>query len=136
MNHLLYEAQLFLDRAEDTVEDAEIILKMDMILAAANRAYYGIFYSISALLITENVVPKTHQGAHVKFSELFVKTAKLPKKMSDWAKRAEELRQSADYDLTSEITSEEVAEALHNARKFYSLTKSFIEQLVANSSQQ
>lgn len=135
MNSLLHEAQLMLDRAEDTLEDAETILKMNMVLAAVNRTYYGVFYCISALLITEDVVSKTHQGAQIKFNELFIKTDKLPRKLSDWAKKAEGLRQSADYDITYEINNEEVNEALRNALEFYNLAKIFIRQLIADSSQ-
>lgn len=39
MNDLLYEAQLILDRAEDTLEDAKLLLESDRILAATNRTY-------------------------------------------------------------------------------------------------
>lgn len=53
--------------------------------------------------------------------------------MSDWAKKSEELRQSADYDLTSEIAIEEAKEALDNAHEFYSFTKTYLEKLIADS---
>ena len=135
MNDLLYEAQLLIDKAEDALDDAEYLIKSSRIFGAANRTYYGIFNCLAALLITENVVPKTHKGAHIKFRELFVKTDKLPKEMSDWAKRAEELRQSADYDLTSEIGEDEVKEALRDAYEFYNLTKAYIGKIIADSAQ-
>lgn len=133
MNHLLYEAQSILDRAADTLEEAEAILKMEMILAAANRTYYSIFYCISALLITEDIVSKSHKGALVKFSQLFIKTDKLPQKLVIWARKAEELRQTADYDFSSTVDENQVKEALSNAREFYNLTKAYIGRLIADS---
>lgn len=132
-NHLFYEAQLILDRAEDTLKEAETILKMDMVLAAANRTYYSIFYCMSALLITEDIVSKTHKGTMVRFSQLFIKTGKLPDKLSVWARKAEELRQTADYDFSSEIDGDQVKEALDNAQQFYEITKAYLEKLIADS---
>lgn len=43
MNDWLYEAQLYLERANDTLQDAEQILKIGLTLAAVNRTYYGIY---------------------------------------------------------------------------------------------
>jgi uncharacterized protein (UPF0332 family) len=60
MNDLVDEAQLILDRVKGTPEDAEAILQMDMTLAGVSRTYYGLFYCMSALLSTEDLVSKTH----------------------------------------------------------------------------
>lgn len=87
------------------------------------------------LLISENAFPKTHQGTLAKFNELFIKEGRLPKAMSLWAAKAVELRQTADYDFSSEIEEDELEKALLNDQEFYHLTKAYISQLVADSSQ-
>jgi uncharacterized protein (UPF0332 family) len=46
----LYEAQLWIDRAEDTLMSSEINFKNELFVAAVNRAYYAMFYSANALL--------------------------------------------------------------------------------------
>jgi len=130
MNDWLYEAQLYLERAEDTLQDAEQILKMGLILAAVNRTYYGTYYCIHALLLTEEIITKTHQGANVKFNELFIKTERLPRILSQWASEALELRQQADYDMTSTIADDKAEMLLQNAHKFHKLSKSYLENLV------
>ena len=130
MNDWLYEAQLYLERAEDTLQDAAQILKMGLILAAVNRTYYGTYYCIHALLLTEGIVTKTHQGANVKFNELFIKTERLPKILSQWASNALELRQQADYDMTSDISDDKAKLLLQNANEFYNLAKSYLENLI------
>ena len=133
MNHLLYEAQLILDRAEDSLEYAETNLKLDITIIAANRAYYTMFYCINALLVTEDVVMKTHKGAQIKFRELFIKNGKLPREMSTWLSKATELRQTSDYDFTSEISEEVAKDALEDAQEFYKLTKAYLGDLIANA---
>jgi uncharacterized protein (UPF0332 family) len=132
MNDWLYEAQLALDRSKDTLEDAGNILKMGMILAATNRTYYAIYYCIHALLLTECIVTKTHQGANVKFNELFIKTNKMPRFMAIWAMEALELRQEADYDFSSDISEEVVVIQYERAKEFYAFSKSYIEKLITN----
>jgi uncharacterized protein (UPF0332 family) len=57
-----------LEKAEDAIENAEYNLKGGFISATANRAYYGCYYCMIALLYTKSVHAKTHQGAHTKFS--------------------------------------------------------------------
>ncbi len=134
MNNWLYEAQLVLDRAEDTLHDAEQILKIGLILATVNRSYYVIYYCIHALLLTEQIITKTHQGANVKFNELFIKTDKLPRIFAQWAAEAFELRQQADYDMSSTIPDDKATLLLQNAISFYKLSKTYLENLIQQES--
>lgn len=133
MNHLLIEAQKALDRTEDTLKEARTLLESDLPLGAANRVYYGVYYCMSALLIIEDVFPKTHHGVQAKFSELYIKSGRLPGELSAWAIRAAELRQSADYDLSADLSEEEIRDALLNAMEFHNLTKCYISKFIANS---
>lgn len=130
MNDWLYEAQLYLERAEDTLQDAEQIHQIGLTLAAVNRTYYGTYYCIHALLLTEGIITKTHQGANVKFNELFIKTERLPKILSQWASEALELRQQADYDMTSSIPEEKLELLLKNAHEFHALAQSYLANLI------
>ncbi len=69
----------YMERAEFALNAADSLLKADQLLALANRAYYAIFYCACALLLTEGVVTKKHEGTRVKFHELFVKTGRFDK---------------------------------------------------------
>ena len=51
----LYEAQQALERAEDTLNESSYNLDGGFTIATANRAYYAIFYCLTALLYTEHV---------------------------------------------------------------------------------
>lgn len=60
-----------LDRARESLRDAEILFDNDGSPASVvNRAYYSIFYTALALLITAEVEPSKHSGVISKFDEL------------------------------------------------------------------
>lgn len=117
-----------LEHAEATLDDAEFLYQDGRVLALANRAYYAIFYCICALLLTEGVVTKKHEGARVKFHELFVKTGKFSVEMGKLVARNFDARQSADYDMEANITEEQAQQLLEGARTFYTLTIAYFGQ--------
>jgi len=61
------EIEKILREAEDCLSNAKYNLKGNWNKAAVNRAYYCMFYCVTALLHTQQISAKTHQGAHLKF---------------------------------------------------------------------
>ncbi len=118
----------FLEQAADTLEAADLLLKHEHELALANRAYYAVFYCISALLLSRNVVTKSHEGARSKFHELFVKTRQFTPEISKLIARSADARQSADYNMDVDITEEQAHELLTDARHFYALTLAYFRE--------
>jgi uncharacterized protein (UPF0332 family) len=118
-----------LERAEDALETAVHDLKGDFMLATVNRTYYCIYYCMTALLTSQEVYAKTHQGVRTKFSELFIKTGLLPKIMANYARDAFDIRQEADYDLDASVSEAEAQILIQNARDFYDITSKYLESL-------
>jgi len=134
MTHPEYaESVKALEKAEDALENAEYNLKGGFVSATANRAYYGCYYCMIALLYSKNVHAKTHQGAHAKFSELFVKTGIFPIEISNDISVIFDFRQEADYDLDTDISHEEAKDLIKRASSFYQLTKAYLQELVQDS---
>ncbi|AQG81655.1 HEPN domain-containing protein [Spirosoma montaniterrae] len=129
----LYEAQQALERSKETIDEAIYNVEGGFTTAAVNRAYYAIFYCLTALLHTEDVYTKRHSGAHGKFHELFIRTGRFPAETAQWAQYAFQLRQTGDYDLEADITEEQAAQSLDYARQFYKLCLSYFEQLIRES---
>lgn len=77
------EALKILSKAVDALQTSEHDLRGGFLLATANRAYYTGYYCMAALLHTLNLYAKTHQGIRAKFSEYFIKTAILPREISE-----------------------------------------------------
>jgi uncharacterized protein (UPF0332 family) len=71
------EIAKILRSAEDCLLSAEHSLNGHWYKAAANRSYYCIFDCAVALLHQKGVFTKTHQGAQIKFNELYIKTGTL-----------------------------------------------------------
>ena len=79
------------------------------------------------MLLTENVTTKKHEGARVKFHESFVKTGRYPLVSGQILERSFEARQSADYDMDTEVSDEQARQLLNDAREFYSLTLDYLK---------
>ena len=123
------EAYKALARAQEAIEAAEFDLQGGFYLAATNRAYYGCYYCMVALLLTENVSAKTHQGIRAKFIELFIKTKIFPSSIAGYVKNAFELRQEADYDLDADIPMDIVKELVRTIKEVYQNTSAYLGKL-------
>lgn len=119
---------LCLDRAESAINDADLLLREERVLAVANRAYYAVFYCVNALLASCNVYTKKHSAVRSKFSELFVKTKLFDLEASRIVGNCFASRQSADYDMQAFISVDEAALLLHDARHFQQLTLAYFRE--------
>jgi uncharacterized protein (UPF0332 family) len=66
-------------QADETLREADILLEMDVLRGATNRAYYAMFCAVLALLATKQLGTSKHGGAIALFDREFVKTGLLPK---------------------------------------------------------
>lgn len=126
----LHEAQLALDRADETLTESIQTLDGGFTIATANRSYYAIFYCLTALLYTEGIQTKRHSGAQGKFHDLFIRTNRFPRETIGWIQASFQLRQAGDYDLEADISVPEAQQVLDYAQRFYELTKTYIENLI------
>lgn len=126
----LYEAQLWLERAKDTLHASDVTLKSELLLTSINRAYYAMFYCATALLRTEGIVAKSHSGVVNKFSELFIKTNLVSVIHSVNFRNAFEYRQSGDYDIEVDISEEEAKILLQNAHDFYRMSSEYLQNRI------
>lgn len=108
-----------LKEADDSIEEAKLLLKEGMSLrAVANRLYYAMFYSVLALLQEKQLGTSKHFGAISLFDREFIKTGIFDKEMSKTLHRAFELRQKADYLEQADVTRPDVDEMVPKAIEF------------------
>ena len=84
----LHESFKAIAKVLETIEAAEHDMAGNFTLAAINRVYYACYYCMSALLLTQNIYAKTHQGTRAKFSEIFIKTGVFPGDIAEHIKNA------------------------------------------------
>ena len=61
-----------LERADETMKEAEILAREQHYNAAANRLYYACYYAASALLVSNTISASTHAGVKTMLGMHFV----------------------------------------------------------------
>lgn len=113
-----------LKEAEDSIDEAKVLLKEGMSLRAVmNRLYYAMFYAVLALLQKKQIGTSKHTGAISLFDREFIKSGIFDKELSKTLHRAFELRQKGDYMEAVEIANEDVDEIFPKAIDFISKIK-------------
>ena len=108
-----------LEEAEDSIKEAEVLLKEGMSMRAVmNRLYYAMFYAVLALLQEKGMGTSKHAGAISLFDREFIKKGVFDEKLSKILHRAFELRQKGDYMEQVEVTRSEVDEMLPETKEF------------------
>ncbi|MCM8775950.1 MAG: HEPN domain-containing protein [Candidatus Omnitrophica bacterium] len=113
------ETTKLLDKARHAIHAAEVLLKDGEKEFAAGRAYYAMFYVAKALLCGKGLrVYTKHTAIHRAYGEYFAKTAELDTKFHRWLIDAFNRRLLGDYDVDANFSSEDVKEAIGQAREF------------------
>ncbi|MBU0700251.1 HEPN domain-containing protein [bacterium] len=114
-------------QSEQAIKDADILLDMNgSPRSVVNRAYYGMFYSCLALLVTLGKGSSKHSGVIGLFDAEFVKKGIFHKEMSRALHQAFDLRQMSDYRELIEVDIDDAKELLQGAKKFIDEVKEYI----------
>ena len=106
-------------QASECIDDGKFLLAANRgARTVINRAYYGAFYAVLALLQTIGKVPRKHSGALSLFDVEFVKPGLLAKDLSAELHRLFDIRQEDDYQIIDPIPQAEAEEAIHTAENF------------------
>ena len=118
--------QYRIERAYETLEDAQILQKSRRWNACVNRLYYACYYAVSGLLLQKGLFSSKHTGIRSLFNLHFVKSGKVPK---DFAKTFNDLferRQESDYVDFVRFTESQVRPWIEKTGKFVR----FIDDLI------
>jgi hypothetical protein len=84
-------------RAIESFDEALILADNKRWNTVVNRLYYSCFYAVIALLLKNNIVTTTHDGARTQFGLNFIKTGKIDKKYGKLFSKLFDFRQKGDY---------------------------------------
>jgi len=110
-----------LQRAKETLAEADNLIKDEFYNAAVNRLYYACYYAVIALLIKNNIIAQTHQGVKQMFSLHFIANGKIGKQYSLFYGRLFNDRMSGDYDDFVQYNSEMIAKLRPQSEEFISI---------------
>jgi uncharacterized protein (UPF0332 family) len=122
-------ARYRLKQAEESIDEAAFLLQgKKSPRAVINRAYYGMFYAVLALLIFEPYASSKHSGVLGYFNRRFVKTGIFPEELGRVINKAFDLRQRGDYREYEELSYELVRPFVDQSRTFVQALKDYLEK--------
>jgi uncharacterized protein (UPF0332 family) len=113
-----------MEQAEESLEEAVLLVGEKHYRAAINRAYYAMFYAVQALLAQKGLRTSKHTGSISLFDTEFVKKNLYDRQFSKWLHELFDLRQGADYGDMMIITEEQANQSLQHAQTFVHQIKS------------
>ncbi len=102
-------------KARRTLEDARKVIELKMWATAANRLYYATYYAVSALLITNGYIAKSHEGIIRLFNQHFIATGMIDKQLGRQYNKLFTLRLTGDYGDCFDLEEEDVSPLLKPA---------------------
>jgi uncharacterized protein (UPF0332 family) len=116
-----------LQQASESLQEAEYLFAGGKSLrSVVNRIYYGMFYSVLALLIYEPYASSKHSGVLAYFNKRFVKGGLFSESLGRSLNKAFELRQRGDYREYFELKKEQVEPLLKDAFEFVDAVRNYL----------
>ncbi len=116
--------QYRVNRAFETMREAETMIENQFWNASVNRIYYACFYAVSALLLKKGVESSTHKGLRQMFGLHFVQSGIVSKEYGKFFSDLFDRRQTGDYDDFITFNKE-------TALNLFSTGKDFVKEITA-----
>ncbi|MEQ8226084.1 MAG: HEPN domain-containing protein [Candidatus Eremiobacterota bacterium] len=115
-------------RAYEALEEAEMMAGAKHWNTCVNRLYYSCFYSVSALLMTENLLSSKHTGVRSFFNNHFVKKGLINKELGKLYNKLFDFRHESDYDDFVLMKEEDVMPLIPDVKIFIETLQDFIDK--------
>ena len=117
------------DKAQESLEAAQRELAIGSYGFAMNRAYYALFYAVSAFLLEEGRQFKKHSGVRAAFNREIVKPGRMEKKHGDLYNQIFDDRQAGDYVAFTRFDASYVQEKIVACERFLADLRPLIKSL-------
>jgi uncharacterized protein (UPF0332 family) len=107
-----------LQKASDSLQAAQLLLREHFYDFAASRTYYAMFYIAQAFLLSKGLSFSSHAAVIAAFGKEFAKADTTMRKFHRYLIDAEDLREVGDYGVGSSLAGTQVAEMLTWATEF------------------
>lgn len=117
-----------IERAKEELENVRLLFQNERLKAANNRAYYSIYYSLTAVLCLEPVAFKKHKDTIAYFNKNYVHTEKFPKEIGRNIAKAAKVRHASDYDEFYIASKSEAENQIQTAEELIILVQNYIQK--------
>ena len=122
------EVKALLEKAKRSQKAAAKLFKDGDVDFAASRAYYSLFYTAEALLLSRELSFSSHSAVIANFGKEFAKTGILNPKFHHYLMESQDRRNIGDYSVLAEVTTEQVREMLAWAKEFVKAAENYLKQ--------
>lgn len=116
-----------MERAYDSMKEAQLMAEKSFYNAAINRLYYACYYAAVALLLTNDIPAQTHSGVKTMLGLHFIAKGKLSSSAGKTLSVLFSQRHSSDYDAFVYCDKDMVDEYYPKAEAFIEEVKGLIE---------
>jgi len=120
------------EKSLESLEAARRDLSVESLSFAINRAYYALFYAVSALLLEEGRRFQKHSGVRATFNQHLIKTGRLARKHGDLYNRLFRDRHEGDYIEFIKFDQGYVGEQIKGCEEFLGEIRPLIKTLAEN----
>jgi uncharacterized protein (UPF0332 family) len=120
--------ELKLKKAKALLSEADILFQNKFYATVINRLYYSCFHATKSLLLTKNIIPKTHSGVIHQLHLHFVQPGNFDTAQASFFSRLMQERIEEDY-------TDAMIEDEENTRSFIEPAQNYvayIETLIGN----
>jgi len=117
------------ESADEDLETAKELLKLNRHRAAVNRAYYAIFSTTNAVLLSKQVERSKHSGVEAAFIQNFIKTGIFRIEFGKMFNYIRKKREECDYSSRIEIDRETAEKIVEDAEKFIRRMKAYLKEI-------
>ena len=122
-----------IDCAENTLGEIDNLLALKYYNNAANRMYYACYYAVSALLIANGIITKSHDGVKQMFGLHFIRTGIFPPSYGKDYSNLFEARQTGDYEDLFNHNEVSTAKLYPKAKGLVAVVKEKVDEWLAEN---
>lgn len=105
-------------KAKESLDAAKSLLESGFPDFSASRAYYAMFYTAQAILLTRGLAFSKHKEVISAFGKEFVKTGLIPSNLHRYIIDAFDIRQAGDYGPLGSVGKKKSGTLIENTREF------------------
>lgn len=114
---MTHETAALLEKAEQSIAAASLLLDDDYIDFAASRAYYAMFYAVEALLLSREMSFSKHSAVIAAFGKEFIKTGIIDARFHKMLLSAFDLRNAGDYGIMHTVSEQQAKQVILDSKE-------------------
>jgi uncharacterized protein (UPF0332 family) len=119
------------ESADEDLETAKELLKLNRYRAAVNRAYYAIYSTTNAVLLSKHIERSKHSGVEAAFIQNFIKTGLIGIEFGKMFNYIRKKREECDYSSRIRIDRETAEKIVEDSEKFIRRMKEYLREMGA-----